>query len=251
MDAVYLEIRQIARQIAARYPQPKFYGDHPMAVEASRRFYQSDAFIGRLCDEMAACLDDDFGHGMGHVEKVALDAGALALIESGQKSRDPHQTQRNLLMAQSAGLLHDICRKEKCHAEKGAQKARGILNAYPLSPEEIARICTAIRNHEAFTKEGRATPGPADMISDCLYDADKFRWGPDNFKHTIWDMVAFLNPPLKRFVRHYPKGMALLKKIRPTFRTATGRQYGPQFIDMGIAIGEELYEIIMSDFANR
>jgi len=251
LDAVYLEIRKIARQIAARYPQPDFYGDHPVAVDASRRFYQSDALIVRLCEEMAACLDDDFGHGMGHVEKVSLDAGTLALIESRNKDRDRHQTQRNLLMAQSAGLLHDICRKEKCHAEKGAQKARGILNAYPFSPEEIDTICTAIRNHEAFTQPERTPTGPADMISDCLYDADKFRWGPDNFNHTIWDMVAFLNPPLGRFVRHYPKGMALLKKIRTTFRSATGRRYGPQFIDLGIAIGEELYEIIMSDFANR
>ena len=75
------------------------------------------------------------------------------------------------------------------------------------------------------------------MLSDCLYDADKFRWGPDNFTHTIWDMVGFINPPLKTFVSHYPKGMALLKKIRGTFRSRTGRRYGPQFIDVGIAIG--------------
>ena len=251
MDAVYLEIRQVARRIVARYPQPAFYGDHPVEVADSRRFYQSDAAIVRLREQMAACLDDDYGHGMGHVEKVSLDAGVLALIESRKKGREKHQTHRSLMMAQCAGLLHDICRKEKCHAEKGAQKARAILDAYPLSPEEIARVCAAIGNHEAFTQSERSPAAPADMISDCLYDADKFRWGPDNFNHTIWGMVAFLNPPLKRFVHHYPKGMALLKKIRATFRTPTGRRYGPQFIDMGIAIGEELYEIIMSDFANQ
>ena len=249
MDAVYLEIRQIARQIAAHYPQPDFYTDHPAQVADSLRFYQTDAIIVRLREQMTACLDDDFGHGMGHGEKVSLDAGVLALIESRKKGQGRRQHQRNLLMAQCAGLLHDICRKENCHAEKGAQKAHDILKVYPLSPAEIASVCAAIRNHEAFTQ---APPvAPAGMISDCLYDADKFRWGPDNFIHTIWDMVAFINPPLNRFVHHYPKGMALLKKIRPTFRTATGRRYGPQFIDVGIAIGEELYAIILSDFAHR
>jgi hypothetical protein len=45
--------------------------------------------------------------------------------------------------------------------------------------------------------------------------------------------------------------MALLKKIRDTFRSRTGRRYGPQFIDMGIAIGQELYEVILADFVSR
>ena len=251
MDAVYLEIRKIARRIAARYPLMDFYDDHRVEVSDSLRFYQSDAVMVRLHEEMTACLDDDFGHGMGHVEKVSLDAGVLALIESGNNGLGRHQTHRNLLMAQCAGLLHDICRKEKSHAEKGARRARRILKTYPLSPAEITRVCAAIRNHEAFTPTDRPLAAPAGMISDCLYDADKFRWGPDNFIHTIWDMVAFINPPLERFVDHYPKGMNLLKRIRPTFRTETGRRYGPQFIDVGIAIGEELYAIIMSDFANR
>ena len=251
LDAVYLEIRQIARQIAARYPQPDFYGDYRVEVSDSLRCFQSETVILRLREEMAACLDDDFGHGMGHVEKVSLDAGVLALVESRKGGQGRRQTHRNLLMAQCAGLLHDICRKEKSHAEKGARRARGILNAYPLSPDEVANVCTAIRNHEAFTRSAHAPAAPAGLISDCLYDADKFRWGPDNFIHTIWDMVAFVNPPLERFVGHYPKGMALLKRIRPTFRTETGRRYGPQFIDVGIAIGEELYAIILSDFANR
>jgi hypothetical protein len=50
------------------------------------------------------------------------------------------------------------------------------------------------------------------------------------------------------FMARYPKGMALLKKIRNTFRSQTGQKFGPQFIDMGIGIGEELYRVILSDF---
>ncbi|BBO70707.1 hypothetical protein DSCA_46370 [Desulfosarcina alkanivorans] len=251
MDAVYLEIREVARRIVARYPRPDFYTAHPSEARDARQFYRSDTTITRLRKDMAECLDDDFGHGMGHVEKVAIDAGTLVIIESRQANQTDDRTRRNLMLAQCAGLLHDICRKEKSHADKGAERAREILGTYPLVSREIGLVCTAIRNHEAFARLDRPPTPQARMISDCLYDADKFRWGPDNFTHTIWDMVGFLNPTLDTFMNHYPKGMALLKKIRNTFRSRTGRRFGPQFIDMGIAIGQELYEVILADFANR
>jgi hypothetical protein len=250
MDAIYLEIREIARKLVARYPQPDFYTVYPTEIEASQRFYQSDDLIVRLRRNMAKSLDNDFGHGMDHVEKVAIDAGALAIIESRLAGHAESLVWRNLLLAQCAGLLHDIRRKEKFHAEKGAQTARRILSNYPLVPEETTHVCLAIRNHEAFARSDHLPTPQARIISDCLYDADKFRWGPDNFAHTIWDMVSFANPSLEVFVDHYPKGMALLKKIRDSFRSRTGRRYGPQFIDMGIAIGEELYDIILTDFVN-
>jgi hypothetical protein len=250
MDAVYQEIREIARKIVAGYPQPDFYSDHPDEVNDSLRFYQSDDSIIRLRKAMAGSLDNDFGHGMGHVEKVAVDAGTLVIIECRLAGHTEALIRRNLLLVQCAGLLHDIRRKEKFHAEKGAQTARTILKSYPLVAEEITHICAAIRNHEAFARPDRLPARRARIISDCLYDADKFRWGPDNFAHTIWDMVGFSNPSLDAFVDHFPKGMALLKKIRGTFRSRTGRRYGPQFIDMGIAIGEALYDIILTDFVN-
>ena len=250
MDAHYLEIKAIARKIVAGFPRPVFYEDHLHEVRDSQRFYRSDSAIVRLRQDMAGCLDDDFGHGMGHVEKVAIDAGTLAIIESRLAGNGEERVRRNLLLSQCAGLLHDICRKEKSHAERGAETARDILRTYPLVPEEIAHVCAAIRNHEAFTRLEHLPAHQARMISDCLYDADKFRWGPDNFNHTVWDMVGFVNPPLEVFVDHFPKGMALLKKIRGTFRSRTGRSYGPQFIDMGIAIGEELYQVILTDFIN-
>jgi hypothetical protein len=250
MDAIYLEIRRIARDIVARYPQPDFYTDFTSEVDDSRRFYHSDASIQRLRQDMAGCLDNDFGHGMGHVEKVAVDAGTLVIIESRLAGSDERQVRRNLLLAQCAGLLHDIRRKEKAHAEKGAHTAGRILEDYPLIPEEISHVCGAIRNHEAFARLERLPGRRARILSDCLYDADKFRWGPDNFTHTVWDMVGYLNPPLKTFVDRYPSGLETLKKIRGTFRSRTGRRYGPQFIDLGLAIGQALYEVILAEFVD-
>jgi hypothetical protein len=251
METIYIEIRKVARRIVAGYPRPDFYDDHLAEGRTSRQFYHANDAICKLREDMAGCLDDDFGHGLGHAEKVAIDAGTLVIIESRRCGYREERVQRNLLLAQCAGLLHDICRKEKFHAQKGAETARDILSAYPLIPDEIAHVCTAIRNHEAFARLEHLPVQLARLISDCLYDADKFRWGPDNFTHTVWDMVSFLNPPLEAFVGHYPKGMELLRKIRGTFRSQTGRRYGPQFIDIGIAIGEALYQVILTDFVER
>ncbi len=248
MDNVYLEIRKAARQIVDRCPLPDFYRDHPTEADTSQQFYLTDASIIHLKRSLADSLDEDFGHGMGHVEKVAIDAGTLVLIESRRAGFTEDLIQRNLLLAQYAGLLHDICRKQPSHAIKGAEAAKKILKAYPLTNDEIAHICIAIRNHEAFAHLERLPTQQAHILSDCLYDADKFRWGPDNFYHTLWDMVAFINPPLEAFVARYPKGMVLLKKIRETFRSHTGRRYGPQFIDMGLTIGDELLQVIRTEF---
>ena len=62
-------------------------------------------------------------------------------------------------------------------------------------------------------------------------------------------MVSFLNPPLSKFMDRYPQGMQSLERIKTTFRTATGKEYGPQFLDLGLAIGERLHDLILADFS--
>ena len=47
----------------------------------------------------------------------------------------------------------------------------------------------------------------------------------------------------------YSQGMEKLATIKSTFRTPTGKKFGPQFIDLGLAIGEELYEVIKTEFS--
>ena len=63
-------------------------------------------------------------------------------------------------------------------------------------------------------------------------------------------MVSFFDLPLSEFLSRYPKAMEGLSKIRQTFRTQTGKAYGPEFIDMGIAIGEELLEVIQAELVS-
>jgi len=42
------------------------------------------------------------------------------------------------------------------------------------------------------------------------------------------------------------KGIA---RIKDTFRTETGKVYGPEFIDLGLAIGEKIYRFLQERFA--
>jgi len=44
--------------------------------------------------------------------------------------------------------------------------------------------------------------------------------------------------------------MEKLAKIKRTFRTRTGKKYGPQFIDLGVSIGKELFNVINTEFAH-
>jgi hypothetical protein len=245
--ALYQRFRERAREIAASLNSPDFYREEAAAVAFSRTVFDLDPLVAVLRRYAAEHLDDDLGHGVLHATKVALDAGALLIIESRPTGPAGEALARRICLVQCAGLLHDIRRKLKNHAECGAEHVRELLRDFPLSAIEIEDICLAIRNHEAFknTAPVRALEGA--ILSDCLYDADKFRWGPDNFTDTLWAMVAFSGTPVAQFIDYYPRGMQGLIRIKATFRTPAGRKYGPQFIDRGIAIGEELYRFISAN----
>ena len=83
------------------------------------------------------------------------------------------------------------------------------------------------------------------LISDALYDADKFRWGPDNFTTTLWDMLGYAKINIELFLAGYKKGIEGIKRIKDTFRTKTGKEYGPEFIDLGLKIGDEIYKELL------
>jgi len=251
MDDIYIHIRELARKIASYFPIPDFYQDHERENDLSYQFFEENTVVSKLKSFIADCIDNNFGHGIHHVSKVTIDAGALMYIEGKSAGYPDDLIDRKVMILQCAGLLHDIKRKEKDHAVKGADAARKILQDYPLKPDEIDDICFSIRNHEAFKSTVEMNTAEGALISDCLYDADKFRWGPDNFTHTVWDMISVRNPPLNDFIDHFPKGMEGILKIKDTFRTATGKKYGPQFIDLGIAIGTRLLEAIQNDYAEK
>lgn len=250
MENIYARIRERARKIVSRFPTPDFYKDFPQANEFSRQFFEIDPVIAEIRIFIADHLEDDFGHGFEHASKVAKEAGALIYIEGNLTGYPDDIINRRLRIVQCAGLFHDIKRKQKNHALKGALFAEEVLKSYSFLPNEVKDISHAIRNHEAFKKNEKSSTKDGTLVSDCLYDADKFRWGPDNFYYTVWDMVSFYKTPFSKFMHLYPRGMDSLNKIKKTFRTNTGKKYGPQFIEIGIAIGEELFNVINNEFAH-
>lgn len=249
MDPVYQRIRKQARRLVFALPPPDFYTCFPGANAFSRHLFETHPLIAMLRCAVAARVGDNLGHDLDHAVKVTLDAGALMHIESAEQ--DPRTRARRVMLAQCAGLLHDIRRKEPDHAIQGAVYASRLLKNYPVSPRERREISQAIRNHEAFKTQVAIHSPRGRLLAACLYDADKFRWGPDNFSHTLWEMVRASKTPFPRFIRAYPRGMAMLARIKETFRTPTGQQYGPQFIEMGIAVGEQLLQIIRQRYPDQ
>ena len=251
MQPIYTRLRELARKIVSELPPPDFYRDHIQATIISREHLLTDPLLKKLRQFVSSNLADNFGHGLEHAIKVTEDAGAILHIEGLAAGYAPEKLKRRVCIVQCAGLLHDIKRKKKDHAERGAEYAAEILQDFALRPDEVEDICLAIQNHEAFKEIIHIESADGALVSDCLYDADKFRWGPDNFSHTLWDMISVYNPPLSKFMARYPKGMAGLEKIKSTFRSQTGKKYGPQFIDLGLTIGRKLHDVILSEFADH
>jgi hypothetical protein len=235
----YRHAQEIARRIAVDVGDPFFYSEQENAVETSGRLFREHPLVIRAIDVLGADLERK-GHGLSHVTKVAVDAGAIILVEH-EKDNSSDRILRLVTLAHVAGVLHDIKREEKDHAMKGAEEAGRILPAFDLSDGERAAIAEAIANHEAFRPVLPMDDPAWQLLSDALYDADKFRWGPDNFSEMLWDMVSRRNVPLSAVLGRFLKGMEGIGKIRDTFRSETGRRYGPDFIDRGMEIGSRLY----------
>jgi len=235
----YLEAQRISLRIASEIDPPRFYSEKGKVVEASRAALESHPMSRSMC-ELVEERGERLGHGMAHVLKVAVDAGALVLIEIAGEGREGRK-ERTLLLAHLAGLLHDIRRDEPEHALRGAEEAELILRDFDVGDGERNAIVQAIRNHEAF-KPAEPLENPSlQVLSDALYDADKFRWGPDNFTETLWSMIVPFGIPLEALLRNFLPRMEGIRRIAETFRTPTGKEYGPDFIARGLEIGERLY----------
>ncbi|MFA6450988.1 MAG: hypothetical protein WCX65_16050, partial [bacterium] len=119
-----------------------------------------------------------------------------------------------------------------------------ILRELEFSAGDRAAVSFAISNHEAFRPAAVAETEDTQLISDALYDADKFRWGPDNFTETVWFMLEAAGAPVEMMVASYPEKIKGVEAVMETFRTKTGREYGPDFITRGLRIGEKMIEIL-------
>jgi hypothetical protein len=239
-DRRYLEFQEITGQIAASVGSPRFYLEKKEAVERSRCLFENNPVAQSLLISLKN-REDYPGHGIVHITKVARDAGALIILD-GPGVADVESLDRLVFLAHLAGILHDIRRSEPDHARRGAEAAVEILETLELQKSETEAIVQAIANHEAFQPAQALSRPGAQLLSDALYDGDKFRWGPDNFTETLWAIVITRRVEITALMKHFPRGLEATERIRGTFRTRTGKQYGPDFIDRALEIGNRIYD---------
>jgi len=103
-------------------------------------------------------------HDWTHIERVKN-----LVFHIGKKEK------ANLEILEIAALLHDIGRKEEmknkglfCHAEKGAQIAKKILEKLKLNKDTISNIVHCIESHRY-----RNNKIPKTIEAKVLFDADK------------------------------------------------------------------------------
>lgn len=237
--SLYADIRKKAAELREKQCTPLFYKEKKAELNRSEEIAEASEIV-QFVKDLIIQRGGVLGHGHGHAEKVAIEAGALVYCERGINEQSDPLT-RNILVA---GYLHDICRNEKEHPQKGAHEAELVLKER-LSEKEVAMVAFAIKSHEAFKKHEVLDDDDSMLLANALYDADKFRWGPDNFTYTIWDMAESMKLPLEYLVQNFERGVGVINDAKDTFRTNTGRKYGPEFIDIGLKIGEELFQYLL------
>jgi hypothetical protein len=239
-NPIYAALKEKSRDVARRLGPPSFYRVYKKEVERSSRSLAESEVLLRC----RSYLDESKmhpAHGIDHGERVAVEAGAILQIESASVNIGAAEAEELMLCVQIASLFHDIKRKEADHTAKGSAEAERILEDFAIKEIHKRYITAAIRNHEAFKEVLGSEDREAKLISDSLYDADKFRWGPDNFTTTVWLIMESSETPVDALYRDFLIKMDGVGRIKETFRTGIGKKCGPEFIDLGMKIGKEIY----------
>ncbi len=247
-QTIYSRLRQTAIKTTEILGKPSFYPNHKVELEISRELFKTDMLI-KKCMPYIDEASMNAGHGLSHAEAVALDGGVVIQVEGRLQNIGSDLMRELIVYVQIAALLHDIKRKEKDHTVAGSNEARRILNDFLIDDSYKRYIVAAIRNHEAFKEVLESEDELAKLISNSLYDADKFRWGPDNFTTTLWLMLNSTHMPVDKLYENFLGNLKYIEGVKATFRSQTGKKYGPEFIDMGIKIGQAIYKEV-SKFVN-
>jgi len=242
-NQLYHELRDLARRVARSQQPPRFYTEHAASLGRSLRVFRRHPAV-RAVRAVVSAQGKAAGHGYRHARNVALDGGAIVAIESQPGGFLSPEADKLIALVQVAALLHDCRRDEANHELLGAAEARRILTMLSFNKDEIACVAIAIVNHVAFQEPQRIDDQATMLMSDALYDADKFRWGPENFTHTLWEMASARSISPERLYAGFEQQLTKIAEIKHTFRTETGRKYGPEFIDLGLTIGRGIFKAL-------
>jgi hypothetical protein len=248
MNEVTCRLQREAERIASRHRVPEFYRRFKAPIALARRLYFTHSEVVTLRDHVAPLLQESLGHGLFHSSRVGIDAAAIICVEMEAAHIERPRIERLMVLGLMAGLLHDIRRGEENHAEAGAIEAKHVLQRFSLTDDEIRCVSRAIRNHEAFRVPKSSRKPAYQLLSDSLYDGDKFRWGRDTFTHTLWCMMSHQGLTPRELIERFPWGMTGIVRILDTFRSTTGKHFGPEIIENGVAIGREIYRYLLQNF---
>lgn len=245
INETLIELRNEARKRAKDLPLTPFYLDHATEVSFAWDLFFDHPILRRLQDDCLPFLYDDAMFGIEHSKKVAQEAAAIVLSE--EAGLEPEQKRNLALLAQVAGMVHDLQRGEDDHAHRSAEAVRDILKDYPFSDDDVALITLAVDGHETRTDPDDYPDPSARLLCQALYDADKFRFGPDIFCTTMWLFCDYTSWSLAEIAGQFPKGIAAAKAVVHTFRTDVGRRYGPLLIEQGIKLGEIMHRRLIEN----
>jgi uncharacterized protein len=114
-----------------------------------------EVLLDRLMEESKRHQRLNGCHGFEHTERVV----ELCRVLGERLGAD-------MSVLLPAAILHDVGRGEDSHAEKGAEKARNILETHGISGDKIERIVEAIRVH-SFSGGLEAASPEAKILSDA------------------------------------------------------------------------------------
>ena len=123
----------------------------------------------------------------------------------------------------------------------------------PLTPQNIviggaSGAMPPVLGWAAMT--GDVGPEAAILLAGALYDADKFRFGPDIFATTLWELCECDEWSLEQIAERFAEGPRLAREFAGTFRTREGRRYGPQLMAEGLVLAEEFTRMLASALAS-
>lgn len=234
-----LDLRNEAKKRAKDLPVTAFYLDHATEVSYAWELFFDHPLMRRLQDDCLTFLYDDAMFGIEHSKKVAQEAAAIVMAEDAGLETD--RKKHLALLASIAGMLHDLQRGEDDHAHRSAEAVPDLLKGYPLTAEDVVLITRAVDGHEQRTDPGDYADPSERLLCQALYDADKFRFGPDIFCTTMWLFCDYTSWSLAEMAGQFPKGISVAKTIVPTLRTDIGRSYGSELIEQGIKLGEIMH----------
>jgi hypothetical protein len=236
LEALSLEVKNLAAD-----SRIDFYLDFQKYHSISKTLFFTNPLVGRCKNDVLPYFESHVGNGVEHAKKVAIDAGTLILVEG--RGWDPVQIKRWSLLAQLAGLIHDIHAPQPDHAARAAATARQIVACYPLPDVEKEAIVFAVEHHENLFGDGCTMPSVYRWVSNALHDADRFRWSLDSLKASLIGAGSGNREQTVCAMRlQLSKEIQKIRSIASTFKTGTGQRYGQQFINAGLAIGEHLQQ---------